>query len=144
MFAMIFSLQIVSESETFIPSCFHINFKMPKTAKETARGFLLRVTQLYPKVFRADDSVLFCTVCETAVNAKQIFLVKQHLETSKHKREAEKKNQVTAGTSQSFLTQYQTSSDTSTSSKLSEFNMEVTKMFIEANIPIHIQVLKVV
>lgn len=109
---------------------------MPKP-RESRRGFLRRVVELYPNVFRADDSVLFCKICDVEIKGDQIFLVKQHLVTGKHKLAEVRKNQNTAGTSQSLLTQYQANTDTSSSSKLSAFNMGVTKMFVEANIPLY-------
>lgn len=74
-------------------------------------------------------------VCNAAVSASQLFLVKQHLNTAKHKQAAEKKNRETVGASQSLLTQYQNRSNSST--KLNEFNMDITKWFLEANIPLH-------
>lgn len=107
---------------------------MPKH-KESVREFLKRMVVEYPKIFRVDDSVLFCTVCDVAVNADQLFLVKQHLKTSKHTKAAEKKNQEVRGTSQSLLTAYQT--EAASSSKLSDFNMKLTRMMLKANIPLH-------
>lgn len=80
------SFESVRDKDTLIFYC----IEMPKT-KENRQGFLRRVTEKYPKVFRADNSVLFCLVCDTTVNADQIFLVNQHLGTSNHKRKAEEK-----------------------------------------------------
>lgn len=107
---------------------------MPKT-KESTREFLQRIVGQHPKVFRVDDSVLFCTVCDSSVNADQLFLVKQHLKTAKHTKAAEKKKREMDGTSQSLLTAYQ--AESASSSKLNDFNMKLTTMMLTANIPLY-------
>ena len=57
---------------------------MPKVFKESTKSFLSRMSELYPKDFRADESVLFCLQCEVKIKATQIFQLKQHLLTQKH------------------------------------------------------------
>lgn len=65
-----------------------ISFEAPKR-NQTAIYFV--IVRIYPKVFRADNSDLFCLMCDGVVSANKLFGVKQHLETSKHKRNEERK-----------------------------------------------------
>lgn len=111
---------------------------MPKTSKESTRAFLERMVREYPRTFRADQSVLYCLPCEVKVNATQVFQVKQHIATNMHKdavERKERKDNPQTGTSQTLLTQFQTQSQTGP--KLSHFNMQLTKTFLETGIPLH-------
>lgn len=102
---------------------------MPKT-KENHSVFLHRMTKTYPNTFRADNSVLFCLICDTYVNAKQTFQVKQHLETSKHLASAERKKIGGSSSTQTLLT-------TLNDRNASEFSMDLATCFLEANIPLY-------
>lgn len=89
---------------------------MPKE-KETQREFNFRIVRQFPKVFRADENVLFCLLCDCNVPTKKLFGVKQHIETSKH---------------QTLVTSFQNSTP-----EVDPFHMDMCQAFLEANIPLH-------
>lgn len=99
---------------------------------ETKREFIARMMKLYPKVFRTDDSILYCVLCECKVSCK-LDLVKQHVATRKHKLSAERKNQPPAGasTSQSLLFTPQ-----NPKKDVNQFHADTCEMFLQANIPL--------
>lgn len=99
--------------------------------KETLREFTLRMAQLYPKVFRADNTVLFCVVCDCKVEGNKIFSVKQHLNTSKHKNAEKRKSESAASTSQTLVTAFQPPT-----LNVDRFHLDTCKAFLEANIPL--------
>lgn len=105
---------------------------MPKVYKETTKSFLSRMTALYPKDFRADESVLFCLQCEVPIKATQIFQVKQHVVTQKH---IEAKQGKEKKCSQTLVTQFQDKSPSG--SKISYFNTRLTKTFLRTGVPLH-------
>lgn len=107
---------------------------MPK-AKEKKSGFYSRVRQENPNVFRADDSVLFCLLCDIDVKATQMSQVKQHLVTAKHLAAIERKKLLGATSRQSLLTTL--SETTDRNRKASVFTMDLAKCFLQANIPLH-------
>lgn len=107
---------------------------MPKV-KETQSAFNRRMVDNHPRIFRCDGSVLFCLLCDTVVSANQLFQVKQHLKTAKHIESAERKSQGGSNSSQSLMTTFQQDIDTNRSSSV--FAMDLTKCFLEANIPLH-------
>lgn len=107
---------------------------MPK-AKESKSAFYRRMAKEYPGTFRSDDSVLFCLLCDSNVNAKQLCQIKQHLETTKHLDSVERKGKGAANKSQTLLTTLQETTDQNRNS--SQFAMDLTKSFLEANIPLH-------
>lgn len=100
---------------------------MPK-GKETVAEFNARMVATYKGVFRSDNSVLFCIYCNHPVTASQLFQVKQHIATDKHKN-AESRRKPGQST-QTFLTEYQ-------SPKINQFYVDVCRAFLEANIPLH-------
>lgn len=59
-------------------------YKVPKV-KESRQAFLARIIRIYPNVFRADNSILYCIFCNCSVNSNRINNVKQHIESAKHK-----------------------------------------------------------
>lgn len=97
---------------------------MPKE-KESQSEFLLRMCKVYPGVFRVDHSVLFCKICNCAITALKLLSVKQHLETAKHKACEQRKTSF----SQTLLTEHQQANNT--------FSIDLCKMFMAANIPLH-------
>lgn len=103
---------------------------MPK-AKETDRQFVARMVIEFPGNFRADNSVLFCIICNVNVSGKRKSIVKKHLEAAKHIEAAErrKKKEVPV---QSLITGYGASQPI-----LNSFNMDLCETFVEANIPIN-------
>lgn len=57
---------------------------MPKS-KELQREFNLRIIKTYTKIVRADNSILYCVLCDSTIAAKQLSQIKQHLDCAKHK-----------------------------------------------------------
>lgn len=106
---------------------------MPKH-KETQSAFNRRMTNDFPGIFRCDGSVLFCLLCDTNISAKQLFEVKQHMKTGKHAASAKRKSQGKSNTNQTLLTTLQETIDENRNS--SGFAMDLTKCFLEANIPL--------
>lgn len=105
---------------------------MPKN-KETTATFNRRIVKEYPQVFRCDDSILFCKMCDIKINAKQLFQVKQHLLTSKHIASVQRKSGNSSETAhQTLITTVQ-----DTNRDAEKYNLDLTKMFLEANIPIY-------
>lgn len=105
---------------------------MPKE-KETQGEFLLRVVEKHPKVFRVDTNFLFCIYCEQRVVASKIFQVNQHLQTAVHKKNEVKKKSDSLP-QQSLLSDYV---GPSRGPQLKEFSMDLCKMLIDVNIPVH-------
>lgn len=107
---------------------FSFLFVMP----ESNREFIARMMKLYPNVFRTDDSILYCVLCECKVSLK-LDLVKQHVATKKHKLSAERKNHPSAGasTSQSLLFTPQ-----NPKKDVNRFHEDTCEMFLQANIPL--------
>lgn len=105
---------------------------MPKI-KETTGEFYRRVRSEHPNVFRADNSVLFCLLCDKEVKAKQMCQVTQHLSTAIHQAAIQRKNQAGSGTSQSLLTTL----STDLNRNASEFAMDLTECFTKANIALY-------
>ncbi|KAL4107434.1 hypothetical protein QTP88_017776 [Uroleucon formosanum] len=80
------------------------------------------------ETFKSDGEILFYSCCEKAVSINQRFSVTQHISTSKHKQNRDRKKKF----QQNFL-----NSDPSTSSNnLSAFNTDLCRMLIRADIPI--------
>lgn len=104
---------------------------MPKDRKETQGEFILRITETFPKIFRADRSILYCSFCDCVVSAKKLFQVKQHIDSMKHKA-AEEREKNQNSVRQSLLADFQPKPGP----KLSEFNMDLCKTLLEANIPL--------
>lgn len=105
---------------------------MPKE-KESHGELILRIAEKYPKIFRVDNSILYCIVCEQKVTAQKMFQAKQHIDTKGHKKNEAKKN-TECLPMQSLLSDYVGSSK---GPQLKEFSMELCKMLVDTNIPIH-------
>lgn len=100
---------------------------MPKQ-KETNSEFVSRMVIQYKGILRTDQSVLYCQYCNCSISGHKTFNVRQHFETQKHKLCAErrKKNKET----QLLLKE-------SVDNKYNAFSMDLCKMFLAANIPLH-------
>ncbi|KAE9541774.1 hypothetical protein AGLY_003765 [Aphis glycines] len=79
------------------------------------------------EVFKVDESVLFCQLCECKVSSEKKFNITQHLKTDKHI-QATKRHKNKIEKKQQFLTSYQ---------KKNSFNVDLCKAFIAANIPLN-------
>ncbi|KAJ4432037.1 hypothetical protein ANN_20651 [Periplaneta americana] len=74
-----------------------------------------------------DNKILFCNLCQCAVSSTQKFLVEQHITTSKH----QANKQLNSKQRQLFLTQ------PTTSNVRSEFNIDLCRSLISADIPLY-------
>ncbi|KAJ4442874.1 hypothetical protein ANN_04467, partial [Periplaneta americana] len=74
-----------------------------------------------------DNKILFCNLCQCAVSSTQKFLVQQHITTSKH----QANKQLNSKQGQLFLTQ------PTTSNVRSEFNIDLCRSLISADIPLY-------
>lgn len=106
---------------------------MSQRRKESHREFILRMVKQYPKEFRSDKSVLYCIICDCVVNAEKISQVTQHVGGKTHRELVERKKNKSASATQTLVTSYQNTPGP----KLSEFNMDLCKMMLEANIPLN-------
>lgn len=100
---------------------------MPKP-KESIREFCRRIVSEYPDVFRTDDSILFCKFCDVALTGHKTSNVKQHIDTDKHKKNVSAAN-GSAALKQTFMSDHQRP-------QFNQFNMDLCKTFLEANIPL--------
>ncbi|KAL4120732.1 hypothetical protein QTP88_013368 [Uroleucon formosanum] len=100
---------------------------MPKVVKSKSKAnFYLK--EFPNETFKSDGEILFCPCCEKAVSINQRFSVTQHISTSKHQQNRDRKKKF----QQNFL-----NSEPSTSSNnLSAFNTDLCRMLIRADIPI--------
>lgn len=101
---------------------------MPKI-KESLREFCSRMCKKYPKTFRADCGILFCTVCNSSVTATKHFNVTQHITTSKHKILAQKSSEASSNKTQTLIGEYQ-------QQQTDTYPMDLCKAFLESNIPL--------
>lgn len=106
---------------------------MPKT-KEPIDKFLKRVLADHPNTFRCDDTVLFCLMCDETVNAKQSSQVLQHIKTTKHKANVERKTKNGIIKTQSLLTTLRSPEQDRSAS---EFAMDLTRTFLKSNIALN-------
>ncbi|KAJ4428801.1 hypothetical protein ANN_25794 [Periplaneta americana] len=74
-----------------------------------------------------DNKILFCNLCQCAVSSTQKFLVQQYITTSKH----QANKQLNSKQRQLFLTQ------PTTSNVRSEFNIDLCRSLISADIPLY-------
>lgn len=105
---------------------------MPKV-RENSRSFLGRIVKEFPTDFKTDGGILYCKWCERDIPVKQIFQAKQHLGTVKHMEAKTRKSKPI----QTLLPSFQQESASSPGPKLNEFNMDICKMFLQADIPLH-------
>lgn len=91
-------------------------FNMPK---ETQNQFVSRMVREYPKVFRNDNNVLFCIVCDSRAPASKLSSVKEHFISVKHKRSIQKKSKLDSSLVQTFVSNIKNQS----SSEINPFHM---------------------
>lgn len=103
--------------------------------KENLKSFFGRIVKEYPNEFTTDNSVLFCTMCDINVPAKQMCQVKQHLATGKHLGSVNRKSGKSGGKTQTLLTTIGQSTEKSRNTNV--FNMDLASCFVECNIPLH-------
>lgn len=108
-------------------------YTMPKI-KEAKSAFIRRISAEYPNVFRCDDSVLFCLMCDEKLNADQNCQVTQHIKTVKHTTNVQRKTKTGQNKNQSLLTNLQSSTNNVSSNN---FAMDLTRAFLESNIALH-------
>ncbi|XP_022166130.1 uncharacterized protein LOC111041895 [Myzus persicae] len=99
--------------------------KIKPTISTVVKNYVLEFGE---DVFSCDESVLFCKLCETKVSAERRYTVTHHIETAKHKRAVNRKNNTKTSTSQLQVTSF---------SKKSTFNKDLCKAMLSANIPLH-------
>lgn len=87
-----------------------------------------------PKIFRNDGEVLFCLMCDDKVNAKQMSQVTQHLQTTKHLGNVQRKSKATGNKVQTLLTAIPSQVETQSASN---FAMDLTNAFLKSNIALH-------
>lgn len=104
--------------------------------KEGDALFFKRMANTYPNEFRADDSVLFCKMCDIAVTASQKSQVEQHRKTGKHVSSITRKNKTGDNKNQTLLTTMK-NDIADTDRNAVEFQKDLTKAFAQANIPFH-------
>lgn len=100
--------------------------------KQSVEAFNRRIVKDFPSVFRCDEKILFCRMCDIVVNAKQLFQVKQHLETAKHIASVKRKSGESS--SQELITNL---SDSATDRDANKFTMDLVQTFLNANIPLN-------
>lgn len=106
---------------------------MPKN-KEKHSEFISRMVEIYPKVFRADRSILYCVLCNCVVQAKTKHSVQQHVDTKKHKEAEERKVNSACSLTQTLIS---VANQSKPGPKISEFNADLCKTLLEANIPLY-------
>lgn len=103
---------------------------MPKT-KEDLGTFFRRILKEFPNIFRTNGKILFCKICDNEISAKQIFQVKQHLQTAKHVSNLKRKENG------NFLSQELISNCGEADRSANVFSMDLARAFLQANIPLH-------
>lgn len=100
---------------------------MPKQRTSTSARLKQYVEQ-YP-VFKTDDKILLCKICNKTVAADRIFTVKQYLESAKHKELCERNS--SKKTTQQFFGEASNSN-----SKANLFAQDLCDVFVAADIPL--------
>lgn len=101
---------------------------MPKQ-KTSKSARLQQYVEQYP-VFKTDDKILLCKVCNKTVTAEKTSTVKQHLESAKHKELLERN--TLKKTTQQFFDEASSNSN----SKANVFAQELCDVFVAADIPL--------
>jgi len=101
---------------------------MPKIRPTNSIVLKKYVLEFGENVFSCDESVLFCKLCETKVNAERRYTVTHHIETAKHQRAVNRQNTTKMSISQLQVTTF---------TKKSSFSKNLCKAMLSANIPLH-------
>ncbi|KAL4136113.1 hypothetical protein QTP88_007679 [Uroleucon formosanum] len=100
---------------------------MPKVVKSKSKAnFYLK--EFPNETFKSDGEILFCSCCEKVVSINQRFSVTQHISTSKHQKNRDRKKK--------FQHNFLNSEPSTSSHNLSAFNTDLCRMLIRADIPI--------
>ena len=102
---------------------------MPKEKQTVAARLQYFVSEFGADLFSTDNKVLVCKVCETKISSEKRFSISQHITSNKHvrgvqrfqRKEKNKKIQLLA----------------SSMSKKSEYNLDLCKAMLAANIPLN-------
>ncbi|KAF0723495.1 Uncharacterized protein FWK35_00031639 [Aphis craccivora] len=102
---------------------------MPK--EKSTKAYRLRdfVIEFGESVFSMDNLILFCKICNVKVASEKRFSIIQHLKTDKHIRSAARLEKNKTNNVQQLVTNQK--------SKLSEFNSDLCKTLLSANIPLY-------
>ncbi|KAL4113091.1 hypothetical protein QTP88_016779 [Uroleucon formosanum] len=102
---------------------------MPK--EKSTKAYRLRnfVIEFGESVFSMDNLILFCKICNLKVASEKRFSIIQHLKTDKHIRSTARLENSKTNNVQQLVTNQK--------SKLSEFNSELCKTLLSANIPLY-------
>lgn len=102
---------------------------MPK--EKSTKAYRLRnfVIEFGESVFSTDNLILFCKICNVKVASEKRFSIIQHLKTDKHIRSAARLENNKTNNVQQLVTNQK--------SKLSEFNSDLCKTLLSANIPLY-------
>jgi hypothetical protein len=98
---------------------------MPKIRPTNSIVLKKYVLEFGENVFSCDESVLFCKLCETKVNAERRYTVTHHIETAKHQRAVNRQNTTKMSISQLQVTTF---------TKKSSFSKNLCKAMLSANI----------
>ena len=102
---------------------------MPKEKPSSAFKLKQLVTDFGENIFSTDSKILFCKVCEIKVASEKRFSIVQHINTEKHK---------------ASLIRFQKNNERKnlqqlmpTTSKKSDFNLDLCRAMLAANIPLN-------
>lgn len=103
---------------------------MPKVKTSNIVRIKSYISEYGENIFSSDGNILYCKMCEVKVMCEKRFTVLQHLKTDKHilcERHSGKEQK-----NQQLLT-----TTCKTTSKINEFNKDLCKTLLAANIPIN-------
>lgn len=101
----------------------YCSVNMPKIRPTNSTVFKKYVLEFGENVFSCDESVLFCKLCETKVNAERRYRVTHHIETAKHRRAVNRQNTTKTSISQLQVTTF---------TKKSSFSKDLCKAMLSA------------
>lgn len=102
---------------------------MPKDKQLLSRRLKYLISEFGKDVFSTDNVVLFCELCEVKVDPERRSSITQHIRTEKHHRAIDRQLNQKTNNSQPLLTNL--------TSKKSNFNMDLCRALISANIPLN-------
>uniref|UniRef100_A0A2S2P5E1 CGG triplet repeat-binding protein 1 n=1 Tax=Schizaphis graminum TaxID=13262 RepID=A0A2S2P5E1_SCHGA len=85
--------------------CYY-SVNMPKIRPTNSLVLKKYLLEFGENVFSCDESVLFCKLCETKVNAERRYIVTHHIETAKHQRVVNRQNTTKMSISQLQVTTF--------------------------------------